>query len=328
VEQTRSRKLGVVIVGAGAMGRWHARAIASAGGSLVAVVDPDLERARTLAGRSLTLASLDAAELDAAIDVIHVCSPLHTHAELVSRALELGAHVVVEKPVATDAPSTARLLAAAAERDLMLVPVHQFVFQPGVQRLLAKRQALGTLVRCVFETSTAGAEKTGHDPDELVTEILPHPLSLFARFAPVRLEELEWVVARPERGELRAIAHTGGTSFEIAISSRARPTSARFELVGTRASAHADLFHGFAVVERGTATRFRKATRPFTLAGATFVRAGGNLTVRAIQGEIAYPGLRELVRRTYDAIRSGAPQPIEAEETLSVALARDRIIRF
>jgi hypothetical protein len=43
--------------------------------------------------------------------------------------------------------------------------------------------------------------------------------------------------------------------------------------------------------------------------------------------EAAYPGLRELVRRTYDAIDSESPPPIEARETLAVALARDAIIK-
>ncbi|MBA2461717.1 MAG: Gfo/Idh/MocA family oxidoreductase [Actinobacteria bacterium] len=323
----RKLKLRAVVLGAGLMGRFHAAAIASAGGTLVAVVDPDLDRARTLAGGAEAFASLEGLRgREADIDVVHVCAPLPVHVELIEQAIALDAHTIAEKPLAPDAAATAALISAAEERGLMLVPVHQFLFQPGIQRLLTGRQRFGTLVRCLFESTTAGADTTGFDPDELVHEILPHPLALFSRFAPVPLEELEWLVVRPAPGELRAIAHASGTTFEIVISTRGRPTRARLELVGTRASAQADLYHGFAIVDRGAATRLRKATRPFTLAAATLGHAGGNLAVRVARGETAYPGLRELVRRTYDAVASGSPPPIAPRETLAVALARDAIL--
>jgi predicted dehydrogenase len=319
--------LRAVVLGAGLMGRWHAAAISSAGGKLVAAVDPVLERAKVLAGKADTFASLEElARTGPSIDIVHVCTPLGTHSELVRGALELGANVVVEKPVAPDAATTSALLSDAAKRGLLLVPVHQFLFQAGVQRLLAKRQTFGPLVRCAFDTSTAGAEKTGLDPDELVGEILPHPLALFAAFADVALAELTWLVVRPSPGELRAVAQAQGASFEIVISTRGRPTRAGLEVVGTLATGHADLFHGFAVVERGKATRVGKATRPFALAGRTLAQATGNLAVRAVQRETGYPGLRELVRTTYDAIRRGSPAPISAAQTLDVAHARDRVL--
>jgi len=310
------------------MGRFHAAAIRNAGGALVAVVDPDLERARNLAGRAEAHSSLENLQgREAEIDVVHVCAPLTAHVELIEHAIALDVHVIVEKPLAPDAAATAALLSTAAERGLMLVPVHQFLFQPGVQRLLASRQRLGTLVRCLFETTTAGTDTTRLEPDELVHEILPHPLALFSRFAPVPLQELEWHVVRPAPGELRAIGHASGATFEIVVSTRGRPTRARLEIVGTHASAQADLFHGFAVWERGAATRVRKVIRPFTLAGSTATSAATNLAARAARRETAYPGLRELVRRTYEAIASGSRPPIEPQETLSVALARDAILR-
>ena len=89
------------------------------------------------------------------------------------------------------------------------------------------------------------------------------------------------------------------------ISTRGRPTRATLDVMGTKASAHADLYHGFAVVEQGSGTGVRKVARPFSLAGSTLGRAGTNLTRRALSRETAYPGLRELVRRTYDAIATG-----------------------
>ena len=320
-------ELRVAIVGAGLMGRWHADAIARAGGRVVAVVDARIEQARRLAGDGEGFRSLDDLDSRMSLDVVHICTPLATHVELAEQALMLGANVVVEKPLAADAESTAALLAVAMERRLLVVPVHQFVFQRGVRRLLSGRDRFGTLVRCVFEAATAGAGRMGLDPDDLVADILPHPLALFSRLTESGLAEAEWVVLRPTSGELRALTDVAGTTFEIVISTRGRPTRATLDVLGTTASAHADLFHGFAVIEPGSATRARKLARPFALAGATLGRASANLAQRGLSREVAYPGLRELVRSTHEAIAAGKPSPIDEREIIGVAAARDAILK-
>lgn len=322
-----SQPLRSALVGAGVMGRWHARAVAAAGGELVAVVDRDPGRARELAADARVLTSLDGlASLDHRPDVVHVCTPVEAHAEHVRGALALGAHVLVEKPVAPDAAATRALLDDAAAAGRLLVPVHQFLFQPGALRLLAAGRDLGELVHCSFLAASAGADTGRLTPDELVAEILPHPLALFARLLPGGLAAAEWEARRPAPGELRAAATAGDTSLAVVLTSRGRPTRAELELVGTRASAAADLFHGFALVERGSPTRARKLARPFLRGSSTLLVAGANLAFRAARRESAYPGLRELVRRTYEAIAAGGPSPVPPAETLAVAEARDAIL--
>jgi predicted dehydrogenase len=319
-------RLRAAIVGAGLMGGYHAQAATRAGGTVVAVVDPDLARARRLADGAVVVPSLDALDPRLAIDVIHVCAPLGEHDRLAEQAIARGTHLLVEKPLTADASTTAAVLTAAKERGVLVVPVHQFLFQPGVQRVLGAPDRYGSLVRCVFEAATAGAEASGLDPEELVAEILPHPLALFSRFTDAPLSQIEWLVVRPAAGELRALAHVATTTFEIVISTHGRPTRATLDLWGTRASAHADLYHGFATIEHGSGSGLRKIARPFSLGSATLRRAGANLTRRAIARETAYPGLRELVRRTYDAIATGSPPPISELETLEIARARDALV--
>jgi predicted dehydrogenase len=308
------------------MGHYHAEAAARAGGTVVAVVDSEIARARRLAGRAVAAASLDALDPRLDIDVIHVCAPLGEHARLAEQAIARGTHLIVEKPLTSDASSTAALLTAAKQQGSVVVPVHQFLFQPGIQRILSAPDRYGSLVRCVFEADTAGAERKGLDRDELVADILPHPLALFSRFTHVPLSQIDWVVLRPAAGELRALASIETTTFEISISTRGRPTRATLDVVGTEASAHADLYHGFATVEHGSGSGLRKVARPFSLASATLGRAGANLTRRTLARETAYPGLRELVRRTYDAVATGSPPPISERETLEVARARDALL--
>ena len=321
-----ARRPTVAIVGAGLMARWHRRAALRAGGTIVAVADLERARARALDPTAEAFATADELLDSVRPDVVHVCTPVQTHAEIVAAALATGAHVVVEKPVAPDGGATGELLDRATEAGLLLVPVHQFLFQPGVMRLLARRDDLGRLVRCSFLAASAGSEKTGLDPDELVSEILPHPLSLFARVASSKLGELAWHVTRPGRGELRAIAVAGELSLEIAVTSNGRPTRTELELIGTRATGLADLFHGFATFDRGGRTRADKVARPLTRGLKTLGASTANLASRSARRESAYPGLHELVRRTYQAVAAGTASPIGPDETLAVAHARDRLL--
>ncbi len=273
--RTLARPLRAAVVGAGVMGRWHARAIEAVGGSLAAVVDPDIARAGRVARSAPVFASLeDLLASGERLDVVHVCTPVGLHISLARRAAEDGAYVIVEKPLAEDAAGTEALLAAAAEHGRFVVPVHQFLFQPGVQRLLVERERLGSIVRCEFVAATAGVEHVGIEPDELVAEILPHPLYLFARFLPLPVGGDDWIVLRPAPGELRALAAVGAATLEIVITTRGRPTRAELTLTGSSASGRADLYHGFGVLERRGATGVGKAVRPFALARLD-ARSGG-----------------------------------------------------
>jgi predicted dehydrogenase len=88
------------IIGAGGIARIHASLIQQIGGTVVAVCS------RTLAGAS-SLGLGNAYDNVTAMlraerpDVIHVCSPNYLHKEHVTAALQAGAHVFCEKPLAT-----------------------------------------------------------------------------------------------------------------------------------------------------------------------------------------------------------------------------------
>ena len=93
------------IVGTGFIGPHHIDAVRRGGyGEVVTLVDRDPERgpetARAL-GVERSVTRFEEALSDPSIDVVHICTPNHTHVELAGAALEAGKHVVVEKPVAT-----------------------------------------------------------------------------------------------------------------------------------------------------------------------------------------------------------------------------------
>ncbi|MDE3091334.1 MAG: Gfo/Idh/MocA family oxidoreductase [Chloroflexota bacterium] len=319
----------VGIVGAGLMGRWHAHEVPRAGGRLIAVADIDSPSAERLAHASHALAFVSVDDLFAQIkiDVLHVCTPPETHAELAERALSAGVHVVVEKPLAPDFETTERLLKLAQSTGRLLIPVHQFAFQRGVSSALARLKQIAPLIHLDVTIATAGGE--GKDDDargSLISEILPHPLTLLYRFLPRGLEGVVWNVCRPMPGELRVMGRAERIGLTINLSTRARPTRNLLTVMGERGFVQVDLFHGFAVFENGTVSRAQKILHPIAWSARSFIAANQNLILRAWRNEPAYPGLRELIGAVYRSISVDSPAPIASAEILAVARARDELI--
>lgn len=318
-----------VVAGAGGMGRWHAHALDRVGVRILGVADPDGERARSLARRHNTPAhgSLNDALESSRPDAVHVCAPLPRHEELSRTALDAGCHVLCEKPLTPGARATRSVLKSAARADLHLVPVHQFLFQRGTDRLRRSLPDLRPVRALGFTAFSAGAEdRPGTDPDSIVADILPHPLSLLGGPLGVPVETLVWDVRRPAAGELHASAVDDGASIDLRISMSGRPRRNELEVVGEGGSVLLDLYHGFAIRESPEVSRVRKALRPFLRSARRTGGAAWNLGLRLLRRQPAYPGLRTLIRRFYAAVRGDAPVPIRPEEALAVAEARDAII--
>ena len=154
-------------------------------------------------------------------------------------------------------------------------------------------------------------------------DILPHPLSLFRRLVAADMASLDWQVRRPRAGEFRAFATVGTRVVSISVSTHGRPTSNSLRVVGERATASVDLYHGFVVVHGGRVSRAAKIFRPFVDATGTAAAAALNLARRVVTAEPAYPGLATLVRAFYAATKGEGAVPIPGAETLDIARARD-----
>ncbi|MGA8979012.1 MAG: Gfo/Idh/MocA family oxidoreductase, partial [Pedococcus sp.] len=114
-----SSDLKVGIIGVGMMGADHAERLVTriAGARLVAVADPDGDRASALAARFEGVRSIvDPLDLiaDPEVDAVLVASPGFVHEEQVLACLEQGKYVLCEKPLTMDAESSLRLVEAEA----------------------------------------------------------------------------------------------------------------------------------------------------------------------------------------------------------------------
>ncbi len=310
------------------MGRWHAHAAKRAGARVVGFVDSDLARAAKIAREFRSAAAtrtLEDALAEAAVDVVHICTPAHTHEALATAAFRRGCHVLCEKPLAPTATVTERIYRVAREHGRLLCPVHQYAFQHGFQRALPLVADAGGLVHVDAVACSAGAEALpAEEKDRLVGEILPHPLSLLQ----VLLKELpnQWNAQRSGWGEWRIMGQAGEVGLGILLSASGRPTRNSLRLICREGTIHFDLYHGFAVREAGHVSRRRKAFRPF-LVGAGFITAAGlNLARRGANQEWAFPGLMTLVARFYAAVGDHGLVPLDEAHALDVARARDLLL--
>jgi predicted dehydrogenase len=334
VSLTGNSTLSAAVVGAGLMGRWHAAAIHRAGGKVTAVVDSNEERATQLAARfqgAKAYTRLEEALNRARPAVVHLCTPTSTHREQAEQSLKAGAHLLVEKPLAPTLEDTEDIFTLAEQSGLAVCPVHQFIFQDGVQRLQTWLPDAGNILQISFTIRSAGGIGLAPDQlDVLVADILPHPLSILQVLLPGSLET-PWIVIRPAPGELRVIGtscrlSSTGISLAIEISLNARPTQNSISIAAQGATLTADLFHGFAFRLPGSVSRTHKIVHPFETSLRQIFAAAGNLSVRLLNGESAYPGLRRLVALFYQSLRKGGNFPIPAEDTLAVARARQIIL--
>lgn len=74
--------------------------------------------------------SLDRVLSDPEVEAVLIATPVSTHYELALDVLRAGKHAFVEKPLAAASGEALELVEAAAERGLVLMPGHTFLYSP------------------------------------------------------------------------------------------------------------------------------------------------------------------------------------------------------
>jgi predicted dehydrogenase/flavin reductase (DIM6/NTAB) family NADH-FMN oxidoreductase RutF len=151
---------GVCLVGCGWWGRVHGLALRELGPKVRRFfASRDIAAARDFARRFSgedAFEGLDAALADPRVDAVVLALPHHLHARAALAALEAGKHVLVEKPLTTDAGDARALIDRADAAGLCLAVAEQYPLSPLV---LAAKAAIDdgevgrvALVRCGVAT--------------------------------------------------------------------------------------------------------------------------------------------------------------------------------
>lgn len=126
----------VAIIGAGPMGRLHARTISRVAKNdescvLSRVMDHHPGRAQTIAAEFGATASADLEEAIRDVDAVVVCVPTSAHFSLTADLLERGLDVLVEKPLAASVAEAKELAVLADSRSRILQVGHVEWYNQG-----------------------------------------------------------------------------------------------------------------------------------------------------------------------------------------------------
>lgn len=129
-----AEKIRVAVIGTGSLGKEHARLYAELARTshvaFVGVFDANPEAARKHATAHGTRAFTSIAEAAADSDALSIVTPTTTHFDIAKQLLELGRHVLVEKPMTERSDQAAELVRLAHERKLVLQVGHVERFNP------------------------------------------------------------------------------------------------------------------------------------------------------------------------------------------------------
>ncbi|HSF95927.1 MAG TPA: Gfo/Idh/MocA family oxidoreductase [Thermohalobaculum sp.] len=131
-----SRPVRLAVVGVGAIGRKHLEKIAAEpAAELVAIVDPSPQARDTAAKYGVPLFADTAAMLAATQpEGVVICTPTERHLGPAVQALEAGAHVLVEKPIAAANSEAEQLVAKARQAGRQVLVGHHRRYYPVLQR--------------------------------------------------------------------------------------------------------------------------------------------------------------------------------------------------
>lgn len=138
----------VGIIGYGRIAHKHVEAIKANGDKLIAVCDVDPQRLTLLDETVLRFSDLESFLFQKIkLDLIAICTPSGTHAEIALKCIENGYSVLVEKPMALSISDADAIIASAKRYGVKVGVCHQNRFNLSAQILkkALQNQQLGTI---------------------------------------------------------------------------------------------------------------------------------------------------------------------------------------
>jgi predicted dehydrogenase len=141
------------------------------------------------------VSSYDAICDDEEVDAVAIATPVSTHYELATAALEAGKHVFVEKPLAATSVQAHTLIELARRKGCVLMPGHTFLYSPPVN--LGCELIRGGDLGDIYFISTSRVNLGLHQRDvSVVWDLGPHDFSILRYW----LEEMPVRVSAVSRG--------------------------------------------------------------------------------------------------------------------------------
>ena len=326
----------VGIVGSGLISGHHLRALSHyANCEIVGIVDRDLARAREQAERFNVPHTFESLAPLFALkpDVVHVLTPPDSHGSLVIEALEAGAHVYVEKPMAPTAADCEAMIKAAKRANRQLCVGHCWNYIPVIARAqrLIDSGAAGDILQVAasfnYDITRNPTFRAGHWsgnlPGGLLEDLSVHLISVLIRLlgTPRRTSAFSrssGQVAGAQVDDMCAIIEGERGLGSLSVSLRGRPDMILIDVHCSRMLLRIN-------VSGMTLAAYRPLPVPQKIG-----RGLGNLDVAAqlVGGTLSATwqllrkkvdgsyGITPCIHAFYDALVAGQPSPIDPREGL------------
>jgi predicted dehydrogenase len=280
-------------------------------------------------------------------DVVHITTPPLSHVPIAHVAIDAGCHVYVEKPLAPRHQDALELLERARRAQRQLTVGYTYMFDPPAiaMRELYQRGALGDPVHIesIYGYDLGGpfgralAADRGHWvrrlPGKLLHNTIDHLLNKLVEF--VDSDEPEVLAigrqlasgAEPMLDELRVLIAGERVTAHATFSAHARPVLHQCRVFGTKGTALIDYVSRTVTLEQAPLpSALGRVVAPL-LKASQLVRAAGTNALRFAKSEDQFfAGMRELIRRFYESIRSGGPAPISSRDIAWVSAVMARVL--
>jgi myo-inositol 2-dehydrogenase/D-chiro-inositol 1-dehydrogenase len=160
--------IGFALLGAGRIGKVHAKAVGSnPQARLVAVADAFEKAASKLAGAyGAEVRSIDEVERSPDVDAVIICTPTDTHADLIERFARAGKAIFCEKPIDLDIKRVRECLSVVEKTGATLMVGFNRRFDP---HFMAVRQAIDDGAIGDVEMVTITSRDPGAPPYDYIT---------------------------------------------------------------------------------------------------------------------------------------------------------------
>ena len=345
------------IVGCGKIADQHVHAIRRIDDCIiVGLCDRELLMARQLGERiGINACFTDLQELleTTTPDVVHITTPPQSHYSLAKQCLESGSNVYLEKPFTITAREAESLIRMAERRDLKITAGHNLQFTPEtleMRQLVAQGFLGGKPVHLesqfsydLGDTTYVGALLGDRQhwvrqlPGQLLHNIISHGLAKLAEFLDDDLIEIVGTAHQSEQlrnlgapevlDELRVlIRDKSGTTAFFCFSTQIKGLN-ELRIYGPEGSIVVDHISGAVIRSkyRSCKSYLTYFVPPLRAAREHLRNARINITNFVRQRLYQDFGMKELIERFYNSIRSGSPPPIPFREIILTARIMDEI---
>ena len=335
------KRFRVGVIGAGYVSAHHLRALKSLPALRISgIADLDLAKAQNVAKSFDLPEAYGSVEelLTSGLDVVHVLTPPGAHATVAIQALQAGAHVLVEKPMAETPEQCDRMIAAAKASGSTLGVVHSSAFDPIVQRgvQIARSGGIGEVLSVDFHRSSEYPDWPGGGklPPQYRKGSYPfqdlgvHGLAIAEAFlGPVQSADVDFrstgLDANLMFDEWTAMVHCERGQARLYLSWNVRPIRSQVIVHGTRGILEIDCFLQTCHVTRALpGPKFASSVISSLLNAAASLYEIPLNVLRFLTGRLpGSPGIHKNIQAFYTALQHGAALPVTPEDGRRIVAA-------